>query len=780
MSQPPLILQVFELIKRRKMRRGAAYRSPAALALKAAAALFAAASVLAALLALAALPAYRWLTQNLPDVSAVPVLMDTQRGLLLQPSRLQDRSGNQTLLELAPPSVARNFVPAGYAPIFEQALVASSDPSFWQHSGAAWLHPQPAPHTLAERVAASLLLPGEAEGWRKALRTRILASELTARYGRQQVLSWAVNSAHFGQWTFGVESAAQFYFGIPASQLSYKQAAALAAMVNAPDLDAVHTPSAVERLADLILVAMHSQRLLDDSQLTAALTQPLQFNMASPLALDAFQALAVEQAQAAVGTAWLARGGLTLVTTQDATMQAAFGGQGQVAVALDAPNGRILAISGDATHYAAAGNVLLPFVYLDAFAAGSAPATLTWNFAAASRADLRGPLSTRSALANGLLQPAEDALAQAGAHHTAGVLAAAGLQAFRDSLSAEQASAFVLGEAQLAALELAAAYAALSNGQLTGQWMDGRLQPAALLFITDELGRVVLDWSQPQYESLASAELAFLVSHSLSDVSVRPTATRQLMLALGRPAALAPEAVGQATWQLGYTPQRVVLSLGAPDWAALFTAAHANLPIRDWQAPGGLSSVMVCVPSGQLPDEDCPQTRREYFVSGSEPRFSDSLYQRLAVNSLNGRLATVFTPAEFVREELFVDVPQALQAAGLAAGLPLAPHDFDSVPALDVGALVAIQQPDRFASVSGLVPVRGAAGEGAAGWDLQVGQGLYPRRWLQLAAGTSAQPRAQWDTRGLSGLWVIQLQVWDEDGGVQRAYTVVTIESEDE
>ncbi|MBX3003834.1 MAG: hypothetical protein KF828_07745, partial [Anaerolineales bacterium] len=65
-------------------------------------------------------------------------------------------------------------------------------------------------------------------------------------------------------------------------------------------------------------------------------------------------------------------------------------------------------------------------------------------------------------------------------------------------------------------------------------------------------------------------------------------------------------------------------------------------------------------------------------------------------------------------------------------------------------------------------------------WDLQVGQGLYPQRWLQLAAGRGTPPRAEWDTQGVDGLWVIQLQVWNEDGDVQRAYTVVTIEGEDD
>lgn len=779
MSQPPLILQVAQLVKRRRARRRTAQRSPSALALRAAGWLLAAVSLAAALLATAALPAYRYVTHDLPDVGMLPVLLHPQRGLLLQPSRLQDRTGEQTLAELAAPGAARAFIASGEAIWLEQALVASSDPAFWQHSGANWLHSQPAAHTLAERLAAELLLADEPEGWRKALRARVLASEATARYGRQQVLAWAVNSAQFGNWTFGAESAARFYFSVPASQLSLAQAAALAAMANAPQLDVLRTPAAIQPLAQLVLVSMHSQDMLDDAELATALAEPLSFApSAVPLELDAFAQLALEQASQALGAGRIARGGLTLITTQDADMQAAFIGQGTTALALDALNGRVLALAGDAHTPHAAGNALLPFVYLDSFAAGNAPASLTWNFDTAAAPDLRGPLSQRAALANGLAQPAEAALQQVGAHHTAGVLAAAGLDAFHSQLSAAQATEQILGAAAASPLELAAAYASLSNGQLSGQWLGDRLQPASLLFVTDEIGRVVLDWSQPQYEALASAELAFLVSNTLSDVSVRPALSRQRMLALGRPAALAPEGApgGAGAWQLGYSPQRVVLSLGAADWGALFTAAHTNTPSRDWQAPGGLSSVMVCVPSGQLPDEDCPQTRREYFVSGGEPRFADSLYERLAVNSLNGRLATVFTPAEFVHEQIFVRVPAALQAAALAAGLPMPPEDFDSVPAYATQGAASIQQPARFSPAGGTVLVRGQAAADAAGWDLQVGQGLFPRRWLQLAAGSAAQPQARWDTRGLSGLWVIQLQVWDADGNVSRDYTVVTIE----
>jgi membrane peptidoglycan carboxypeptidase len=762
-NEPPLTLQVVELIHRRRARRQRWQASASQRALRAGAAVLAAASLLAAAVASAAWPLYSYVVRGLPDVAALQTMLDPQTGALLQATRLLDSRGEQVLLELTPPGAERAFVAAGDAPLLSAALIVSADPSFAQHGGALWTHPGLEAHTLAERLAADLLLTQEPEGWRKTLRMRILAADLTARYGRQQVLAWALNSAQFGHWTFGAQSAALFYFGKPAAELSLAEAAILAAAAQAPQVNPLDAPETALQLGHLVLVAMHAQGSISDEQLNAAIAAPLQTAASPALSLSPFAELALVQAQDALGAARLERGGLDLITTQDAALQAQLDAQPslQAAAVLDALNGRVLALSGQQDAIFPAGTVLQPFVYLDAFANGYAPASLTWNLGAAA-GSAPGPLSMRRALALGLPAPAEELLGELGGHHVASVLAAAGLQV--DTL-----------QASLSPLDLAAAYATLGTGSYTGQLVEGRLQPAALLFASDANGEIVLDWSVPAYRSVAAAELAFLVTDALSDLSVRSEAERTLLSELGRPAALAP--AGDELWQVGYTPQRVVVSAGdAAGWQALFAAAHATLPIRSWQAPGGLSSVVVCVPSGQLPDGECPETRREYFLSGSEPRFADALYERLAVNSLNGRLATVFTPEEFVQQRLFVNVPAHLQPAAEAAGLALPPQDYDAIPALDLSGGAAISTPARFSTVSGTLTVNAQLPPDAAGWDLQIGQGLYPQRWLLLAAGEAGDlPTARWDTSGLSGLWAIQLQVWDADGNVQRAYTVVRV-----
>jgi membrane peptidoglycan carboxypeptidase len=763
------------MIHQRRARRRAARNAPAKRALRAGGWALAVASVAAALLAVFALPAYSYITAALPAVSELETMLDPQTGALLAPTQFYDRSGEHLLFTLQPTSAPRVFVEAGDAPLLAAALIASSDPSFWQHDGALWTRPGTEPHTIAERLVANLLLAQEPDGWRKTLRTRVLASQATSAYGRAQVLTWALNSARFGNATFGAESAAQFYFGKSAAQLSLAEAAILAATAQAPAVNPLDAPEAAQQLGHLVLIAMHEQGRIDDNEFNQAISAQVVVT-AQPASEDAFASLAAAQLRAALGEELAERGGLSVVTTLDFVMQSQLAETGANGVVLDPLNGRVLAMVGSQAAQPAS-RLLLPFVYLDAFASGEAPASLTWNLGAQVNAGaLVGPVSMRTALANGLAAPAQALVQHLGGYQVAQVLRASGLSAFNRPASEDQTEENILDAAAVTPLELAGAYGSLSNmGSLTGRTVDDQLQASALLFASDVDGDVVLDWSLPEQRSIAGAQLAYLVTDVLADVSVRVQAERGQLAEFGRPAALAP---ASEDWALAYSPQRVVALHGADSalLAEAFAIAHENLPIQSWPAPGGLSSVMVCVPSGLLPDGDCTETRREIFASGSEPRFADGLYVRRAVNSLNGLLATVFTPEEFVQERIFLNVPADLQNWATAAGLALAPSDYDPLPTLSENVGIEIDIPPRFGEVNGMATVRFQLPDGTVGWDLQAGAGLYPSAWQQLAAGDgSASPLARWDTSALSGLWALQLQAWDAAGNVQRAFTVVTV-----
>ena len=90
-----------------------------------------------------------------------------------------------------------------------------------------------------------------------------------------------------------------------------------------------------------------------------------------------------------------------------------------------------------------------------------------------------------------------------------------------------------------------------------------------------------------------------------------------------------------------------------------------------------------------------------------------------------------------------------------------------------------IASPALFAEVSGDVKITGtAAGEDFVSYRILVGQGLNPREWIQVAEGNApvdGNLLAGWNTRGLSGLYAIQLQVVRSDQKVDAAIIQVTI-----
>ncbi len=752
----------------------------------------------AALLAVAALPFYYYVTRDLPPIDQLEQLLNPQTGALLEPARFYDRSGQELLLSLQPPTAMRRFIDAANSPFLAQAFVAASDPKFWTQIGSQLPNLGAGPQGLAEELAAKVLLTSEADSWRKTLRAWLLGAEATGRYSREQILTWALNSAIFGHWTFGVESAARFYFGKAAADLTLGEAATLAAVARAPELNPLDAPELAKQFRDLVLIAMRNQGTISAEQLNAALAEQIAVvPRAAPISVaPEFTNLALQQTIFELGTTPIERGGLKIITTLDYDTQQqmallAKGNSGPTEVTvLDPVNGRIIAMVGPtATVSHAPGNLFTPFIYLSAFARGYAPASLAWDFEDPLTANLpanlfHGPVSMRAALANNYRMPTAALVTEIGASDIAQVLRATGFSSFHVPQPESEALRGIQGGAQVNGMETAAALGILSNlGTRAGKFSAGEFQPATLLFVSDENDKIWLDWSHPDIQAVISPQLSYLVTDVLSDSNVREHAVN-----LERPAAIEPAtATGdRGTWVVGYSPQRVVIlwtqaediAAGSELWAALFNAAHRDLPIQSWPVPPGLSSAIVCVPSGQLPDEDCPATRRELFTGGNEPREQDTLYTRAEVNGLNGKLATVFTPQEFVEERLFVNVPSDALAWAQAAGLAILPKDYDPVPVSDANAPNAILQPVPFSQVSGIVRLLGREGADFASYDVQVGPGLHPTQWLQIAssdAGATGDLLATWDTRGLSGVWAIQLQVWDSDGNLQRAYTIVTI-----
>jgi hypothetical protein len=334
------------------------------------------------------------------------------------------------------------------------------------------------------------------------------------------------------------------------------------------------------------------------------------------------------------------------------------------------------------------------------------------------------------------------------------------------------------------------------------------LQPGTILRVEDGTGKVVLDWGESQERPIISPQLAYLMTHVLSDETARwPSLGHPNALEVGLPAAarMGRTEDGESAWTVGYTPQRsagvwIGQSQSQPDlpepaiqalqnasaglWHALIQFASRELPYQDWQEPAGMSTVQVCDPSGMLPTEECPNVVDEIFLAGSEPVKGDTLYRVLSVNDQTGRLATVFTSLDLVESHTFFIPPAEAEDWAKGSGLAIPPEDYDAIPAsLPAWPDVEIASPAMYEAVGGELPISGtAAGSGFAFYRLLAGQGLNPQAWFQIGEDVR-KPVVDgqlgiWDTRELSGLYAVQLLVVRQDRSVEKATTLVTVDNQ--
>ena len=151
-------------------------------------------------------------------------------------------------VETRSPSWARRWVPLrAVSPALLRAVVAAEDERFFVHHGVDWGALERAREynerwrgrrlrgagTITMQCARTVFLwPGRSYV-RKALEV-YLAHLLELAWGKQRILEVYVNSVEWGDRVYGVEAAAERYFGVPAARLDAWESALLAAALPNP------------------------------------------------------------------------------------------------------------------------------------------------------------------------------------------------------------------------------------------------------------------------------------------------------------------------------------------------------------------------------------------------------------------------------------------------------------------------------------------------------------------------------------------------------------------
>lgn len=196
-------------------------------------------SLIVLIIAVASIPVivgsfYTQLSKDLPSTDWIPAYLDAENGILLSPTILVDQSGENEFFRLEAAGTKRRFLPLDpnqpefISPYVVQLTVAVYQPDFWSSPGYNKnLLSSTTDRTIAERLVEKLLLWDEPENLNRILRMRLLAAQITEKYGRAQVLEWYLNSSAYGHHTIGIDSAAHLYLNKTANQLNMAESALL-------------------------------------------------------------------------------------------------------------------------------------------------------------------------------------------------------------------------------------------------------------------------------------------------------------------------------------------------------------------------------------------------------------------------------------------------------------------------------------------------------------------------------------------------------------------------
>ena len=154
---------------------------------------------------------------------------------------------------------------------------------------------------------------------RRKLRELALAIRITQRYTKDEILTLYLNETYYGNMAYGVEAAAQAYFGKHARELDLAECALLAGLPQAP---AIYNPlenvSAAKERQAVVLDLMTKQGHVGGESAQLAKAEKLDFAAAPfPIRAPHFVMLARSQLERELGLARLEAGGLNIFTTLD-------------------------------------------------------------------------------------------------------------------------------------------------------------------------------------------------------------------------------------------------------------------------------------------------------------------------------------------------------------------------------------------------------------------------------------------------------------------------------
>lgn len=792
-----------------------------------------------------AIAVYTYIATSLPAPEELPI-----RSITFASTKIYDRTGGLLYEVFDPQGGRRTLVPLRQiSSSLRQATIATEDKRFYQHPGvdpigiarAVWQNVTEksivsGASTITQQLARTVFLSPEERAQRtlsRKIKEAVLATEITRRYSQDDILEIYLNTIYYGNLAYGIEAAAETYFGKTAAELTLAEAALLAGLPQSPAIhDPFTNPEAAKARQSVVLGLMAEEGYITPAQAEAARSEELQFvAQRTDIQTPHFVTYVRQLLEQKYGSAVLYQGGLQVYTTLDPHLQGIAEGvaKEQIAaladkhvtnaalVAIRPGTGEVLAMLGStdfsnpeidgqvnvALRLRQPGSAIKPVTYVAAFEKGWTPATLIMDvpteFPDGANPPYKptnydekfhGPVLVRTALGSSYNIPAVKTLQYVGLPAFLEVAHRLGIHSLNRP---DYGLSLTLGGGDVTLLELTGAYAVFANG-------GRRVPPVAVLRIVDNYGRVIEEYQPPEDQPVISPQHAYLITSILSDNEARsPAFGPNSVLKLSRPAAAKTGTTNdwRDNWTIGYTPDLVAgvwvgnsdntpmdhisgVTGAGPVWHNFMEEALAETPPREFIRPEGIETIEICADSGTIPSQVCPRKKLEIFAAGQGPLGPEhDIHQMIRIDRTTGQLATEFCPDDLVEEKYFQVYPPDGREWAEQHGIPQPPTVSCTLHAGP--AQVAIFQPLEGEQVEGIVPVVGRANmPDFSHYIVEYGVTHDPGGWGPVS-GPHHTPvesglLAQWDTRGLHNMGhTLRVLVFDHQGTVVEARVHVVV-----
>ena len=547
-------------------------------------------------------------------------------------TRVYDRTGEHVLYEILDPEGGfRTMIPLQQIPEdLRNATIAMEDKTFYENPAGINIEgmlrafvnnlrglPVQGGSSITQQLIRNVVMTPEerfALSYARKIKEVILAYELTRQYpgleGKDQILEWYLNTVHYGRLAYGVQAAAETYFGKDVQDLSLAESAMLAPIPQYSLLNPLDDFEAAKRRQELYLDQLYLQGYISADEAQAAKSEeikivPQRFDIDAPHFVMFVRQQLVEK----YGSDRVYGGGLQVRTTLDLDIQQEaeqiardhieeIGEEHAVtnaaAVVTRPSSGEILAMVGSLDYFDSSidgqvnvaiserqpGSSFKPFTYATALEQGYTPATMIMDVRTSFpdvggvpyvpenyTRKFYGPVRLRRALAWSLNVPAVALIHQLGLSEVLNTAHRLGIETLT---SGEYGLSLTLGGGEVTLLDMTYAFGVFANGGVMAgnpvppeRLRPGfrELDPVAVLEVTDSRGNVLEQFDGPRTREVLRSQVAFLMNDLLSDNDARARMFGiDSPLHLDRPVAAKTGTTTnyRDSWTIGYTPQVAV------------------------------------------------------------------------------------------------------------------------------------------------------------------------------------------------------------------------------